>query len=78
VGLKFRGSSTCARRDTGLMIIELGKYNSAEELLIGHMNTRLQRQVINWNMEWRVSVAMVAVHMREMGDRARDKIQGCI
>ena len=31
----------CARRDTRLMIIELRKYNSAEELLIGCRNTRL-------------------------------------
>ena len=60
------------------MIIELGKYNSAEELLIGHMNTRLQRWVIHQNMEQGVSVAMAAVHMRETGDRPRDKIQGCI
>ena len=60
------------------MIIELKKYNSAEELLIGHMNARLWRQVINWNMAWGVSVAKVAVHMREMGDGARDKIPGCI
>ena len=64
--------------DTGLMIIELRKYNSAEELLIGHMNTKLWRWVINQNMEWRVFVAMVAVRMREMGNRSRDKIQGCM
>ena len=29
-------------------------------------------------MGWRASVAMAAVHMREMENRARDKIQGCI
>jgi len=33
-GIEVQGSSTRARRDTGLMIIELGKYNSAKELLI--------------------------------------------
>ena len=58
------------------MIIELGKYNSAEELLIGHTNTRLQRWVINWNTGKRVSVTMAAVHMREWGDGTRDKLQG--
>ena len=67
-----------ARSKTGLMIIELRKYNSAKELLIGLMNARSGRWVINWNMEQRVSVAMEAVHMREMGNRARDKIQACI
>src|SRR5882672_7624967 len=50
--------------------------DSAEELLIGHTNARLQGQVINQNMERSVSVAMVAVHMMEMGDGTRDKILG--
>ena len=36
------------------------------------------RLVDNWNMERGESVATVAVHMREMGDKAREKIQGCI
>ena len=36
------------------------------------------RLVNNWNMEWGESVAKAAVHMREMGDKAREKIQGCI
>ena len=31
----------CAGKDTGLMIIKLRKYNSAEELLIGRKNVRL-------------------------------------
>ena len=50
-----------------LMIIELRKYNSAEELLIGFMNTGSWGRVIYWNMEQRVSVSKVAVHMRETG-----------
>ena len=36
------------------------------------------RPVKNWNMVQGESVAKVAVHMREMGDKARGKIQGCI
>ena len=59
-----------------LMIIKLGKYNSADELLIGHMNARLQRWVINWNMERRVSVARAAVRMKEKENGTRDKRSG--
>jgi len=76
VGLKCRGSRKWAGMNKDFIIIELRKYNSAKELLIGHPNTRLQRQVINRNMEWRVFVAMVAVCMRrwgmEPGTRYRD------
>ena len=57
----------CARMDTGLMIMELRKYNSAKEIIIGFMNTGSQGWVIYQNTEWRVSVSKVAVHMREMG-----------
>jgi len=39
------------------MIIELGKYNSTEELLIETRNT------CYWNGDWRGSVTRVAVHM---------------
>jgi len=60
------------------MIIKLRKYNSAKELLIGHTNARLWRWVIDRNMARGVSVAKAAVRMRETGDRARDKIPGCI
>ena len=60
------------------MIIELRKYNSAEELLIGLRSTGLPWQVLDWNMEQRTSVTMVAVHMRGMGDGARDRIHGSI
>ena len=62
----------CARIDR-LMIIELGKYNSDEALLIGHMNTRRQRRVINRNMEQRASVIMAAVCMRETGGRTKGR-----
>ena len=71
--LKFRGSSTCARMDTGLMIIELGKYNSAKELLIEDRETGLLRQVINRNMVWGASVTMAAVHMRDEGNRGQSQ-----
>jgi len=40
-GIEVQRFSMRARMDTGLMIIELKKYNSAEELLIGHKNMRL-------------------------------------
>ena len=65
----------CTGMDTGLMIIELRKYNPAEELLIGCKSMRL---VNNRNMEQGESVAKAAFRMRETGDKARKKIQGCI
>jgi len=64
--------------DKGLMIIELRKYNSAKELLIGPQNARSWGWEHNQDMGWRVSVTMVAVHMKETWDGARDKIQGSI
>ena len=48
------------------MIIELRKYNPAEELLIRCRHVRL---VDHRNMERGESVATVAVCMREMGQR---------
>src|SRR5882672_2442290 len=57
------------------MIIELRKYNSAEELLIGLGCIGSQLPVLNRNMEQRVSVTMAAVCMRGMGDRIRDRTQ---
>src|SRR5882672_345049 len=36
------------------------------------------RLVNNWNTERGKSVAKAAVHMSETGDKAREKIQGCI
>src|SRR5882672_724876 len=50
-----------ARRDTGLMIIELRKYNSAEELLIGPESTGSPGQVYSRNTDRRVSVTRKAL-----------------
>jgi len=46
-----------------LMIIELGKYNSAEELLIETRTTGSQGHVCYWNGDRRASVTRVAVCM---------------
>jgi len=46
-----------------LMIIELGKYNSAEELLIETRTTRLQRHVCYEDRDRRASVTRAAVCM---------------
>ena len=67
MGSKFRGSNTCVGKDTGLMIIKLRKYNSAEELLIGLGCIGSQLPILNRNTEQRVSVSKVAVCMREIG-----------
>ena len=77
-GIEVRGSSTHARRDTGLMIIELRKYNSAAELLIGSQSARSPGQGYNWSVERGVSVTRAAVRMEETEDGARGKRQGCI
>ena len=50
-----------------LMIIELGKYNSAEELLIETRNTGLQGYICYQNRDRIVSVTGVAVLMEEEG-----------
>ena len=60
------------------MIIELRKYNSAEELLIGSQSAGSPGQGYNRSMERRVSVTKAAVHMKETEDGARGKRQGCI
>ena len=78
MGLKFRGSNTCAGMDSGLMIIELRNYNSAKELLIGPQSAGSPGQVYNWSMERRVSVTRVAVRIKGMRDSAREKRQECI
>src|SRR5882672_4243875 len=62
-----------AGMDTGLMIIELRKYNSAEELLTRLRHAGSQLPVLNRNMEQRISVTMVAVHMRGTGNGIRDR-----
>ena len=46
-----------------LMIIELGKYNSAKELHIDTRTTGSQGHICYQNGDWRVSVTRVAVHM---------------
>jgi len=50
-----------------LMIIELGEYNSAEELLIGIRTTGSQGHVCNRDGDRRISVTRVAVRMEEKG-----------
>src|SRR5882672_8971941 len=58
--------------------------NRTEEIQLSQRTTyRAQEReavglVINWNTEWGESVARPAVHMRETGDKAREKIQGHI
>ena len=49
------------------MIIELGIYNSAKELLIETRTTGLQVHVCYWDGDQRVSVTKVAVCMEEEG-----------
>src|SRR5882724_5608083 len=48
---------------TRLMIIELGNYNSAEELLIGTRTTGLQVPVCYWNRDQSAFVTRAAVRM---------------
>jgi len=50
-----------------LMIIKLGKYNSAEELLIETRTTGSHRCICYRDGVWRVSVTRVAVCMEEKG-----------
>ena len=49
------------------MIIELGKYNSAEELLIGIRTAGSQGHVCNQDGDQRISVTRAAVRMKEKG-----------
>jgi len=55
---------------TGLMIIELRKYNSATELLIGSQGAGSPGQGYNRSIERGVSVTKVAVCMKENGGTA--------
>ena len=57
-----------------LKIIELGKYNSAEELLIGTRTAGSQGHVYYQNGDWRVFVT--AVHMEEKGTGMRTGYRG--
>src|SRR5882724_7069645 len=52
---------------TRLMIIKLGNYNSAEELLIGTRTTGLQVHVCYQNGDWSAFVTRVAVRMEVEG-----------
>ena len=58
------------------MIIELGKYNSAEGLLIGIRTAGSQGHVCNRDGDWRISVTRVAVHMKEKGAGMRTGYRG--
>ena len=58
------------------MIIELGIYNSAEELLIETRASGSQRHVCYWNGDQRVSVTGVAFHMEEKGKGMRTGDRG--
>ena len=55
--------------------------NQTEEIQLSQRTTyraqerEVVRLVNNWNMAWGKSVAKAAVHMREMGDKAREEIQ---
>jgi len=49
------------------MIIELGKYNSAKELLIEIRTAGSQGHICNWDGDQRISVTRAAVHMEEKG-----------
>ena len=60
------------------MIIELRKYNSAKELLIGSQNTGSREWVYDRSREKRVSITKVAVRMKGTRDGTRGKRQECI
>jgi len=59
-----------------LMIIKLGKYNSAEELLIGTGTTGSQGHIYYQDRDWRVSVTRAAVCMEEKGTGMRTGYRG--
>jgi len=61
---------------TRLMIIELGKYNSAKELLIETRTTGSQGHVCYWDRDRRASVTRVAVHMGLEGTGMRTGHRG--
>ena len=48
---------------TRLMIIKLGKYKAAKELLIETRTTGSHGHVCYWNRDQRVAVTRAAVHM---------------
>src|SRR5882672_4072728 len=60
------------------MIIELRKYNSAEELLIGPESTGSPRQVYSRITDRRMSVTRASVRMKGTEDGTKSKGQGHI
>ena len=59
-----------------LMIIELGKYKAAEELLIETRTKGSQGHVCYRNRDWRASVTRAAVCMEEKGMGMRTGYRG--
>src|SRR5882724_7659452 len=59
-----------------LMIIELGKYNSAEELLIETRTTGLQGHIYYRGKDWRTSITRAAVCMGLEGTGMRTGHRG--
>src|SRR5882672_2758553 len=73
-GIEVQRFSHVCKNEQRLMIIELGRYNSAEELLIGPPNVGSRGWAHSRDTGRRVSVTMVAVCMKEMGDGATGQI----
>ena len=74
--IEAKWSSKQCSMGKGLMIIELGKYNSAEELLIGTRTTGSQGHICYRDGDRRVSVNRAAVHMEEKGTGMRTGYRG--
>ena len=70
------GSGSMWKRIQWLMIIKLGKYNKAEELLIETRATGFQGCVCYWNGDQRVSVTRASVHMEGKGTGMRTGYRG--
>src|SRR5882724_9346123 len=74
--IKAKYSSEQCSMGKRLMIIELGKYNSAEELLIETRTAGSLGHVCYWDGDRRVSVTRVAVRMEEKGTGMRTGYRG--
>src|SRR5882724_10642554 len=74
--IKAKYSSKQCSMGKGLMIIELGKYNSAEDLLIETRTAGLPGHVCYRDGDWRVSVTRAAVCMEEKGTGMRTGYRG--
>src|SRR5882724_4333282 len=59
-----------------LMIIELGKYNSAKELLIGTRTAGSQRHICYQDEDRRVPVTRAAIRMEEKGSGMQTGYRG--